>query len=43
MCTDYDCWKSDEMPVTWEEVLTVFSRNVGNVLQLLQKVITAIK
>ncbi len=43
MCTDYDCWKSDEMPVTWEEVLTVFSRNVGNVLQLLQKVISSIK
>jgi 5'-methylthioadenosine phosphorylase len=43
MCTDYDCWKSDEMPVTWEEVLSVFSRNVGNVLLLLQKVIAGIK
>jgi 5'-methylthioadenosine phosphorylase len=42
MCTDYDCWKSDELPVTWEEVLTVFSRNVGNVLLLLQKVIKGI-
>ena len=35
MSTDYDCWKTDEMPVTWEEVLKVFNQNVHNVLELL--------
>lgn len=33
--TDYDCWKSDEDPVTWEEVLKVFNQNIENVIQLL--------
>ncbi len=37
--TDYDCWKTDETPVTWEEVLKVFSQNVKNVIKLLVKVI----
>ena len=36
MSTDYDSWKVDENPVTWEEVLKVFNENVHNVLQLLQ-------
>ncbi|MDD4953262.1 MAG: MTAP family purine nucleoside phosphorylase, partial [Desulfovibrionaceae bacterium] len=27
MSTDYDCWKTDEPPVTWEEVLRIFSDN----------------
>ena len=26
MSTDYDCWKTDEEPVTWEEVLKVFEQ-----------------
>lgn len=34
--TDYDCWKLDEAPVTWEEVLHIFQQNVNKVLQLLQ-------
>jgi len=37
--TDYDCWKTDETPVTWEEVLKVFQQNVENVIKLLVKVI----
>ncbi len=28
LSTDYDCWKTDEEPVTWEEVLKVFNQNV---------------
>ena len=28
MSTDYDCWKDDEAPVTWEEILEVFAKNV---------------
>ncbi|HBH83525.1 MAG: methylthioadenosine phosphorylase [Bacteroidetes bacterium GWE2_41_25] len=43
MSTDYDCWKEDEAPVSWEEVIAVFNKNVGNVLQLLIKVIGSIK
>jgi 5'-methylthioadenosine phosphorylase len=35
MSTDYDCWKEDEAPVSWEEILEVFKVNVGSVTQLL--------
>lgn len=42
MSTDYDCWKEDEVPVSWEEVIAVFNRNVGNVMKLLLKVIDGI-
>jgi 5'-methylthioadenosine phosphorylase len=43
MSTDYDCWKDDETPVSWEEVIAVFKSNVSKVLRLLQEVIPAIK
>jgi 5'-methylthioadenosine phosphorylase len=43
MSTDYDCWKQDEKPVSWEEVITVFNKNVDNVYQLLMKVIYTIR
>lgn len=39
MSTDYDCWKEDEDPVTWDEILEVFNQNSDNVKQLLIKVI----
>ena len=39
LSTDYDCWKTDEEPVTWEEILKVFSMNVENVTKLLLKFI----
>ncbi len=39
LSTDYDCWKTDEDPVTWEEVLKVFNQNVENVIKLLLKTI----
>ncbi|MCP3887385.1 MAG: S-methyl-5'-thioadenosine phosphorylase [Desulfobulbaceae bacterium] len=35
MSTDYDCWKEDEQPVTWEEILAVFNENANNVKHLL--------
>lgn len=34
MATDYDCWKEDEAPVTWDEILSVFNKNADNVKQL---------
>ena len=43
MSTDYDCWKDDEAPVTWEEILEVFGKNVNNVIALLTNVIPKIK
>jgi len=42
MSTDYDSWKVDEKPVTWEEVLKVFDENVHNVLHLLHELIPLI-
>lgn len=35
MSTDYDSWKEDEQPVSWEEVLKVFNSNVDNVKNLI--------
>lgn len=42
MATDYDSWKDDEPPVSWDEVLNVFGQNVHNVIGLLRKVIPSI-
>jgi 5'-methylthioadenosine phosphorylase len=42
MSTDYDSWKEDEPPVSWEEVIKVFNENVNKVLRLLREVIPAI-
>lgn len=35
MSTDFDSWKKDEDPVSWEEVIRIFNLNVGNVSNLL--------
>ena len=43
MSTDYDCWKDDEAPVTWEEILEIFGKNVDNVITLLTNTIQKIK
>ncbi len=43
MSTDYDCWKEDEDPVTWDEILAVFNRNAGNVKQLLVNIVENLK
>jgi len=43
MSTDYDCWKDDEAPVTWDEILEIFGKNVNNVVALLTNVIRKIK
>ncbi len=39
MATDFDSWKEDETPVSWEEILKVFNHNVHNVINILMKVI----
>lgn len=35
MSTDYDCWKDDEEPVTWDQILAIFEQNVEKVVHLL--------
>lgn len=35
MSTDYDCWKEDEEPVSWEAICEVFKENVEKVTNLL--------
>ncbi len=42
MSTDYDCWKEDEEPVSWEAVLAVFSQNAEKVTKLLLAVVDAV-
>lgn len=39
MSTDYDCWKDDEAPVSWEEILKIFNQNADNVKKVLIDVI----
>lgn len=43
MSTDYDCWKDDEAPVTWDDILEIFGKNVHNVIALLTNAIKKIK
>ncbi|MFH1642598.1 MAG: S-methyl-5'-thioadenosine phosphorylase [Nanoarchaeota archaeon] len=42
MSTDYDCWKEDEEPVTWDAILDIFNKNADNVIKLLLTVIPKI-
>jgi 5'-methylthioadenosine phosphorylase len=42
MSTDYDCWKTDEAPVEWPEVLRIFGQNVENVKRLLLETIRSL-
>ena len=42
MSTDYDCWKTDEEPVSWDAIVEVFGSNVEKVTGLLREVIPAV-
>jgi 5'-methylthioadenosine phosphorylase len=42
MSTDYDSWRVDEEPVTWEAISRVFAENAAKVTNLLVKVIPKI-
>ncbi len=39
MSTDYDCWKTDEAPVTWDDILAIFQQNSEKVTRLLVEAI----
>ena len=43
MSTDYDCWKEDEAPVSWEAVMEVFNNNAEQVKALLIAAVAALK
>ena len=43
MSTDYDCWKDDEEPVTWEGILEIFKANVEKVTDLLLNTIPKVR
>jgi 5'-methylthioadenosine phosphorylase len=43
MSTDYDCWKENEEPVTFEMVMKVMTENAEKVKKLLVRVIPRIK
>jgi 5'-methylthioadenosine phosphorylase len=42
MCTDYDCWKEDEPPATWEQIVKIFEANVHHVISLLQESVVSL-
>ncbi len=42
MSTDYDCWKQDEQPVSWDAILEVFKCNADKVTNLLLQAIPLI-
>lgn len=42
MSTDYDCWRENEKPVTWDDILEVFNKNVKNVKELLLQAVLKI-
>ncbi|OGY44955.1 MAG: methylthioadenosine phosphorylase [Candidatus Buchananbacteria bacterium RIFCSPHIGHO2_01_FULL_39_8] len=42
MSTDYDCWKDDEEPVTWEIIVERMKQNADNVKNLFLKTIPKI-
>ncbi len=43
MSTDYDCWKTDEAPVTWEQIGEIMKNNSDRVTQVLTKTIESFK
>jgi len=42
MSTDYDCWKEDEEPVSWEAILNVFKENTDKVIKLISATIPVV-
>lgn len=42
MSTDYDCWKTDEAPVTWDEIVTIFKQNAQKVTDVLIRTINSL-
>ncbi len=41
LSTDYDAWKMDENPVSWQEVMDVFKQNVDRVIRLITDAVSS--
>lgn len=35
MVTDYDSWKEDEVPVSWDQIKEIFSQNIGSMIKIM--------
>lgn len=42
MSTDYDCWKAEEEPVTWDMIVKIMTENAENVKRLIKATIPKI-
>ena len=42
MSTDYDCWKTDEAPVTWDDIVAIFMQNAQKVTDVLIRTIKSL-
>ena len=42
MSTDYDSWREDENPVSWDDILKVFQENVKNMQTLFVEAVRVI-
>lgn len=42
MSTDYDCWKTDEAPVNWDAILSVFQENARKVTDVLVHTVSSL-
>jgi len=40
MATDYDCWKQDEEPVTWEQIVKIMEENSDKVKKVIMRTIS---
>lgn len=43
MATDYDSWKEDEEPVTWEQINETFRQNAENMMRLLKETVASLE
>ena len=41
--TDYDCWKTDEAPGSWDDILEIFNQNAHNVVELIKNTVPKIQ
>lgn len=42
MSTDYDCWKTDEEPVSWDDIISIFVANAQKVTDVLVRAINLV-
>ena len=42
MSTDYDCWKEDEKPVTWDIIVEIMNKTADKVKTLILKTLPEI-